>query len=84
MSDYLVDRNVLVRIKIEDPNVIDRCVNDEDGWRTRMFYDLDTEEKVLSHLAYNCIANGVDDASRLDGWADLAPGVATMEIVDVD
>lgn len=38
---------------------------------------------VYEHLAYNAVANGVEDANRLDGWADLEPGVLTMR-VEVD
>lgn len=46
-------------------------------------YDFKSEDEVIEHLAYNCIVNGVEDAIRLDGWADLKPGVLTMQVVDV-
>jgi hypothetical protein len=35
---------------------------------------------VLRHWAFNCIANGVEDVARLDGWADLPPGSVTMQL----
>lgn len=37
-----------------------------------------TEDEGLEHLAYNALANGVEDASRLDGWGDLERGMVTM------
>ena len=37
-----------------------------------------TEDEGLEHLAYNALANGVEDASRLDGWGDLDRGMVTM------
>ncbi len=43
-----------------------------------------TEQDALNHLAYNAVANGVEDASRLDGWGDLERGILTMEVCDVD
>lgn len=75
-----------VTINVQDGNAIDRCINDEDGWRTRMYYDLGTPMEVLGHLAYNCVANGVERANRLDGWADLEDEDVTMGVTyfDVD
>lgn len=43
-----------------------------------------TEKEGLAHLAYNAVANGVEDASRLDGWGDLERGMLTLEVVDVE
>lgn len=43
-----------------------------------------TEREGLEHLAYNAVANGVEDASRLDGWGDLDRGMVTMHVHDVE
>lgn len=66
-------------ITINNPNVIDRCVNNEDHWR-ETFYDLDTPEKVLEHLAVNM---GFRDwrFSQLEGWADLPDDAVSLNIV---
>jgi hypothetical protein len=79
-----VDAFVKVRITIRTPSVVKRCVDDEDGWRTLMYYPLDTPTKVYEHLAFNAIRNGISDAQALDGWADLEVGDCEMEITDVD
>jgi hypothetical protein len=90
---YLVQCQVDVEIEIDDSTTaITRCTenhNDEGepmpdergsrGWRN-MFYDLEEEEDVLRHLAFNAVANGVSYASRLDGWADLQPDDVTMQV----
>jgi hypothetical protein len=47
-------------------------------------YEFKDRNAVLAHLAYNAVANGVEDANRLDGWADLPSGTLTMQIRDVD
>lgn len=92
MTTYQREAHVDVDIEINDPNVIDRVVNNEAAqngrgewikWRD-MFYDLRTEEDVLNHLTFNAVRNGVEDVSVLDGWADLPRGAATMFVVDVD
>ena len=43
-----------------------------------------SEREGLEHLAYNAVANGVEDACRLDGWGDLDHGVVTMRVGDVE
>jgi hypothetical protein len=43
-----------------------------------------TEAEGINHLAYNAVANGVHDAARLDGWADLERGVVTMDVTWVE
>jgi hypothetical protein len=81
MTTYDVTCQVVVRVRVNNPNVIDRCVNDEDGWRTRMFYsDLIDRDAVLGHLAFNCAVNGLEVVAGLDGWADLTKEDAAMEV----
>lgn len=43
-----------------------------------------TEQDGLDMLAYNAVSNGVEDASRLDGWGDLERGMLTMRVQDVE
>jgi hypothetical protein len=67
---------------------VDVAINDYDGVVGRhvegrvepMYSDLTTEDAILRHLAYNAVANGVERANRLDGWADLADDAATMRV----
>lgn len=92
MSAWEVGMNVVVEVKVEDDSAITRCVenHDEDGrpqpderggtgWRNT-YYPLTSAEEVVEHFADNCIRNGIEDASRLDGWGDLATGAVTMRI----
>jgi len=67
-----------------DPETVDPFWFDDDGvrtWRMTHIYDIPDEDGIWKHLAYNAISNGVTDASRLDGWADLEPGQLTMFVV---
>lgn len=92
-TTFNVTTETRVAITVNDPDVIRRCVENTPsengygenyGWR-ETFYDLRTAEQVLHHLAFNCIANGIERVNRLDGWADLADDAATMTVVrDVD
>lgn len=70
-----------VQIRVRDDRILRRCVENWDpdgnpaepgtnGWRD-MLYPLDTDEKVLEHLAYNRFWNLIEQVSRLDGFADI-------------
>lgn len=85
MPQFSEDFNVGVTVTVEDgSDAIERITGPNgDDWRSN-FYGLYTEEEVIRHLAYNCVANGIEDASRLDGWADLPPGEVTMRIEYTD
>lgn len=78
--------HVEVKVTIQDGcDPFSRVTSPVEGPDFRLtLYDLFTEKDVLDHLVYNCAANGIDDASRLDGWADLEPGQVTMEVIYVD
>lgn len=95
-GEWWVDVLSSVKITVTDPETILRVVNnhtdekrparkgvegeeDERGWQD-IYYGAMTVEQVMEHLAFNCAANGVEDARRLDGWADLEPGVLTMHL----
>jgi len=68
-----------------DPEKVDPFWYDNDGkrtWRMEGIYsNLNTEESIWEHLAYNALVNGAYDASGLDGWGDLKRGDLTMMIV---
>jgi hypothetical protein len=88
--------SVTVVVEVGDESAITRCVENHDersapqpstpggdGWRD-VYYSLTTPEDVIDHLASACVRLGIEDASRLDGWADLRPGAVTMLVEDVD
>ena len=62
------------------PNVVSRCVDNEDGWRDTFYGDIDTPEKVYEHLAFNVMANGIEDIRRLDDWADVPDDAVRMRL----
>lgn len=72
---------VIVEFDVRDEgDAISRCGEKE--WRDN-FYNFSPENlsrDVLEHWATNAIANGIEDVSRLEGWADLDPGQITMRI----
>lgn len=68
---------VTVEVTVNDLDVYQRVTGpDGDRWREHL-YDLRTEQDIDEHLAKACL-DGYDDASDLDGWADLPRGAATM------
>ena len=71
-------------VTVQNGNAVDRCLNDEDGWRTQMYYDLAMPHEVFGHWAYNCVVNGVERVNRLDGWADLDDDAVTMSVAEFD
>ena len=79
IRDVAVEANVV--IEINDQDVVERITGPGgDEWRSS-FYDLHTENDVLQHLAFNCVANGAECVRQLDGWADLPDDAATMNVV---
>ncbi len=76
---FEVEVAVIVRITVRNPNAIDRCVNNEDGWRDTL-YDLETTNDVLRHWAFNAVMNGREDVRKLEGWADLPPNAVTLDV----
>lgn len=77
---FMVYVSVPVRIVVRDRDVIRRPVENIDGWRDDL-YPLDTEQKVLEHLAFNAVYNHYDNGKYLDGWADLDPDALEMVLV---
>lgn len=81
MSTFRVDVSARVTIAVADDapgDVISRGTDEDFPYR------IPDAAAVLEHLAYNAVANGVEDANRLDGWADLESGVLTMRVEDVE
>ena len=76
---FRVTVEVEVEVVVGDLTAITRCTENTDNWRGT-YYDIQDEDEVLEHFAFNAVANHYRDASRLDGWADLDPGVVTFEV----
>lgn len=66
-----------VEVNVEDPDVIARGADPE--WADAM-YGVMNRDRILTHLAYNCIMNEVSHVNRLDGWADLSDDAAVMTV----
>ena len=62
-----IDCNVV--IDVPDPEYIERWVDEQND-----------RNSVLDHLAFNAVVNGIEDASRLDGWGDLERDQLTMHV----
>lgn len=71
---------VTVRVVVKDRRVFER--GQEKDWQDAFYGPMDVNEMV-HHLASNAIRNGILDASRLDGFADLARDAVTMDVVSV-
>ena len=84
-SRYLVE--VLVTVAIE----VDETYREEDYGSVfnadrmeNVYPDIQTRADVLRHWAYNAVANGVTDVSRLDGWACDPAEVVKIEVDEYD
>ena len=80
-ADYRA--TVAVEIEIADDVDFLNWVDDDGKTIPRMtgiYPDIVTEDQLRDHLAYNAVFNGVEDASRLDGYADLECGKVTMRV----
>lgn len=49
-----------------------------------VLYDISTLDDVLNMLLWNAARNGVRNANRLDGWADLDDDAAVTEIQNIE
>ncbi len=78
---FTLDGEVGVRINVRNWDAIERIAGPGgDEWRGQFYGGLRSKSDVLAHFAYNAVANGVEDASRLEGWADLDLGDVTMSV----
>lgn len=71
---------VTVQIDSSAPDDIFSRAESEDFQRALYGSEVSDRQGVLDHWAYNAILNRVNDASRLDGWADLQPGMVTFHV----
>jgi hypothetical protein len=67
MKVYEVPFEGTVTIRVPDEDAFTRV---DDEWREGL-YDLNGIPAILEHWAFNAVANGVERANRLDGWADM-------------
>lgn len=75
----------VVRIEVSDEDAITRVTGlAGDEWREHLYRDVTTEDDVVEHWAYNAVANGVSDASRLDGWTDMDRDAVRMSVDGVE
>ena len=70
---------VSVDVTVHDPSVIDRVVDNIDGWQ-ETYYAMTTRKEVIEHLVYNLLANGIRNVSLLDGWADCERNAVDFKI----
>jgi hypothetical protein len=82
MSDIIL--RVTVRVTVTDPRVYARVTGEDgDEFRANLYPSMRTIQDVNEHLAKACL-DGFDDASDLDGWADLPRGAATMLPIEAE
>ena len=78
------EATVLIHVRDAAPADWLSRVGTEDFPYRQMNGDAFTEADGLQMLADNALRNGVDDASRLDGWGDLDRGLVELEVIDVE
>lgn len=78
------EATVLVHVRDDAPSDWISRVEDEDFPYKNLDHSPLTEDGGLYMLCDNALRNGVEDASRLDGWADIERGMVTLEVLDVD
>lgn len=86
MSEKIV-RNVDAILEIEIQDGVDWRWYREEGRDPEPrggLYGNVTDEEIFAHWAHNAVANGVEDACRLDGWADLERGAIRFTVRDVE
>lgn len=73
VSEFEIGIEATVRIVVSDDAPADVFTRAESIEFQDALYGDNVRDKdtVLTHWAYNAVANGVCTASRLDGWADL-------------
>lgn len=84
MAKHRVEVTSIVEIEIDDSSTaLTRATENIDDFHSFFRPPITTADQVLTYLADIAVRLGVDDASRLDGWADLERGQATMDVVEV-
>lgn len=70
---FKVEVRAVVTVEL-DPSLLP-----DDEWREH-FYPIKTLEQLAEHFAYNRVANGIEDISRLDGFADQEDSLVEMDV----
>lgn len=77
---FLIDASIRLVVTVNNPDAIERVTGPNgDEWRSQC-YRLHTVEDVIEHWTYNAVLYGIEDASMLDGWADMDAGEVTFKI----
>lgn len=81
MSAARVELYVVVEVEVDDSSTaVTRATENIDNFHDLFQPPITDGLGVVKYLAEVCARLGVEDASRLDGWADLKPGDATMRV----
>lgn len=83
--DSSIELSATLLVYIEDrapDDVFTRAENVEEFQKPLYGDSVRDKQTVLEHWAYNALLNGVDDASRLDGWGDLERGMVEFRVVE--
>lgn len=84
-TSYRIETEAVVYVDIRDPSVTERVTGPGgDEWREQFYRSIRTAEDVASHLAFNALANGVTDVSRLEGWGDCEPDAAVITVDGIE
>lgn len=80
-STFEAEGEFFVFIADNAPDDIFTRAEDVEEFQKHLYGDaVRDKQTVLEHWAYNAALNGVDDASRLDGWGDLERGMVTFRV----
>ena len=72
-------------VDVRDPEVLERVTGPGgDEWREQFYRTIKTAEDVVAHFAYNAVANGVTDVSRLEGWADVDDDAVEIVVEQIE
>ena len=71
-----------IRIRDDAPDDVFTRGQDDD-WGKYVYGPMSKDE-IIRHWLWNAAALGVDDMSRIDGWADCPSGSIMVDIDDVD
>ena len=78
-----IEATAYVDVEIADDAPSDVLTRMQDPEHYEGLYGFMNEDQVLDHWVFNCIANGVEDVSRLDGWGDLDRGMVRVVVGNV-
>ena len=62
---------------------LDNSLMPTEEWRSH-FYPLFTLAHVAEHIAFNYVKNGIEQLSRLDGYADRDDSLAVVKVIGTE